>query len=187
MDADIEDVISQASSFISRCYNIDEIMGSSMTETRLKVWVRKAGKLSKSLKLCTIPPTKEAFRENTLRAHFQTHIWKCALSGKMPNVNPTFFGWERDERNATLEPKQTIPGTPYAQNEILELISLRCSCSSVLPCKSGRCSCNRNQIGCTIFCSCLGSCSNPYNKALVSDNDMNDDFFSDDLRPDFDA
>ena len=105
----------------------------------------------------------------------------------MPNVNPTFFGWERDERNATLEPKPTIPGKPYAPNEILELISPRCSCSSVLPCKSGRCSCNRNQIGCTIFCSCLGSCSNPYNKALVSDNDMNDDFFSGDLRPDFDA
>ena len=91
MEADIEDVISQGSSFISRCYDINEIMGSSMTETRLKVWVRKTGKLSKSLKLCTIPPTKEAFRKNSLRTHFQTHIWKCALIWKNAKCESNFL------------------------------------------------------------------------------------------------
>ena len=63
----MEFVIQQATSFISASYG--QTICSAMSETRLKVWLSKTGKGSSTPKLCTLPPTTEAFKENVKRAH----------------------------------------------------------------------------------------------------------------------
>ena len=54
--------IQQATSFISACYG--QTNCSTVSETRLKVWLSKTGKGSSTPKLCTLPPTTEVFKEN---------------------------------------------------------------------------------------------------------------------------
>ena len=58
----MESVIQQATSFISACYG--QTNCSTMSETRLKVWLSKTGKGSSTPKLCALPPTTEAFKRN---------------------------------------------------------------------------------------------------------------------------
>ena len=69
-----------------------------------KVWVSKTGRKSTCLllKLKAIPPTNEAFKENSKRAHFQACIWKAALDEEPPNLDPLKFGWIKDNSAKSL-------------------------------------------------------------------------------------
>ena len=109
LTADMDALVSQATKFMSNCYGVNKV--DSMTDARVKVWISKTGKktLSKMPKICSLPPTSEAFRENVKRAHLQCAIWKRALQ-EPPNVDPTGYGWERDEEKKSLEPV-TLPST----------------------------------------------------------------------------
>ena len=46
-------------------------------------------------KLCSLPPTTEAFQLNVRRAHFQSAIWNRSLMQEPPNLDPTEYGWLR--------------------------------------------------------------------------------------------
>ena len=68
---------------------------NSMTECRVKIWRSKTGKSgASSLKLCSIPPTTEAFTENVHRCHLQVAIWKAALLESPPEMDSTKYGCE---------------------------------------------------------------------------------------------
>ena len=54
----------------------------------------KTGKSgSSSPKLCTLPPTNEAFSENVKRCQLQVAIWKSEIDGSPPTIVPCDYGW----------------------------------------------------------------------------------------------
>ena len=89
--ANIDDIIKQATAFMCKCYNV---ANGSTTEARIRVWTAKTGRKAAAIiaKLCSLPPTSEAFLENVKRAHFQCAIWRRALQ-EPPDLDPTTFGW----------------------------------------------------------------------------------------------
>ena len=99
-------VIQQATSFIFACYG--QTHCSSMLETRLKVWLSKTGRRSSTPKLCTLPPTTEAFKENVKRAHHQALVWRSLEPENPPQLETAEFGWLQDDQNKSLQPV-TLP------------------------------------------------------------------------------
>ena len=99
--------------------------------------------------LKTVPPTTEAFRENVLRAHIQIAIWKSAHDPDPPSLDPTEYGWVRDEATKTLTPRTLPLDVALAPSNILELI--RYGCSTDEPCGTQRCGCNSGHLSCTFF------------------------------------
>ena len=164
-NADMKDIVNQATAFMCRCYNVPN--AATMTEARIKVWLTKTGKKSalKVPKLCSLPPTMEAFQENVKRAHFQCAIWKRALQ-EPPHLNPTQYGWSRDEEAKSLQPVMLPPTKLPAPEYVLKLVC--CSCASETPCKTNRCGCVVAKLACTVFCHCQGSsiCKNEQTKAV---------------------
>ena len=79
-------------------------------------------------KLKAIPPTNEAFKENSKRAHFQACIWKAALDEEPPNLDPLKFGWVKDDRAKSLGAIPLPLGVPLAPAEVFKTI--QCTCSS---------------------------------------------------------
>ena len=146
----IEDVMQEATEFVGLCYGAT---GKDLTSKRFNSWVKKSqGKLSSPPKLCTIPPTTESFRQNILRAHFQCIIWNACLEADPPGIDPTKYGWERDETNEILLPVMVPKGVEAIPKDILKIFA--CSCSTYEPCSQGNCSCRKNQLSCTINCKC---------------------------------
>ena len=159
LTADMDALVSQATKFMSNCYGVNKV--DSMTDARVKVWISKTGKktVSKMPKICSLPSTSESFRENVKRAHLQCAIWKRALQ-EPPNVDPTGYGWERDEEKKSFEPV-TLPSTKKpAPDYIMRVVC--CSCASGKPCNTRACGCVSANLGCTMYCNCEGSsiCNN---------------------------
>ena len=165
VNADMEDVINQATAFMCKCYSMSNT--ASMTEARIKVWTARIGRkaASKVPKLCSLPPTMEAFLLNVRRAHFQCAIWRRALMQEPPNLDLAEYGWFKDEVTKSLQPVMFLPTKPPAPDYILKLVC--CSCSSVQPCHSSRCGCVAANLACTTFCHCQrGSvCNNEQTRA----------------------
>ena len=90
------------------------------------------------------------------------------------NLDPTLYGWQKDETSKPLIPVTTPAGTKPAALEIGELI--QCGCVSGEPCKTGRCGCSAAQLSCTVFCACgsNGQCCNKWTKKDVVDDDESD-------------
>ena len=144
VDAPLQQVIDQATRFISACYGMKD--STDMSHTRLLVWGKKNGKghLS-SPNLASLPPTREAFIENAKRAHFQTVLWRT-INIDPRQLKPEEFGL----------PDDTKPAPDY----ILERI--RCGCKGEPPCNTKRCSCKNKGLPCTMFCACFKvGCSRP--------------------------
>ena len=92
VNANMKEITKQATAFLCMCYN-NVPNEATMTEARIKVWLSKTGRKSASKvpKLCSLPPTIEAFQENVKRAHFQCAIWKTALQ-EPTHLDPTQYG-----------------------------------------------------------------------------------------------
>ena len=58
---------------------------------------KKKAKLSTaSMKLLSLPPINECFRQHVLRAHYQTLVWHSALEQHPPDLDTTCVsGFER--------------------------------------------------------------------------------------------
>ncbi|KAG1698341.1 hypothetical protein GQR58_005786 [Nymphon striatum] len=126
--ADMKSVQAQATKFICAAYGKVADSCTSMTECRVKMWRFKTGKSgASSVKLCSLPPTNDAFVQNIHICHFEVATWKAALLESPPTLNPTSHGWEMDHQGA-LQPR-TIPADKLsAPPEILKLI--HCSCKT---------------------------------------------------------
>lgn len=120
MRANIQSVIDEASYFVSACYGFV----GSLSEARYKLWISKTGrrKVTRVPELKSLPPTCEAFGENVKRAHLQVCIWKHALDPEPPKLDPTLYGWEKDEASKSLIPVTTPHGTKPAPSEVLEFL-----------------------------------------------------------------
>ena len=170
--ADMEDVIIQSTIFMCSCYGVSN--ATSMTDARIKVWTARTGRktANKVPKLCSLPPTTEAFEENVKRAHYQCSIWRRALEEPL-NIDPTDYGWLKDEETKSLQPI-TIPASRQpAPKYIMKLLS--CGCASDSPCHNKVCGCVAAKLSCTVFCQCQGDsdvCNNEQTiQARLSDDE----------------
>lgn len=134
------------------CYGIRE--ATDMTHARISFWDRKVGQGQlRSTSFSALPPTTESFEENVKRAHIQTVLWLTTHHGSLPNIDPTLFGWMKNDENKRLVPVASPKDTCIAPNYIIAMT--KCSCKTDEPCSSGRCSCRENGIACSIMCQCL--------------------------------
>ena len=78
-------------------------------------------------KLCSLPPTEAAFRENVLRAHYAAAIMKSSLNPDPPTLSPTKHGWYLAEDFHILLPKMMPSDTSIAPNALIKLIKYSCS------------------------------------------------------------
>ena len=151
-DIPFEQVVKQATAFISACYGIKN--STDMSHTRLLVWGKRYGKGCVSgPNLATLPPTKESFIENIKRAHLQALLWRNLDKGLSSEFNPVEYGWERDTTNKSLCPINLPEGAKLVPDYILEMI--KCGCKSENPCLSNKCGCKMHGLSCTMFCACF--------------------------------
>ena len=92
-------------------------------------------KKNKTVKLCALPPTTEAFAEHVKRTHFQVCIWKSALQENPPQQLAKEFGWIEDVVNKSLIPVTVPSGVNLAPPEILQMV--RCGCAKEDLCSRG--------------------------------------------------
>jgi hypothetical protein len=146
-------LFAEARAFILACYNMRDC--ASLNMARVQVWKNKMKRNSiEPPKLCSLPPTEAAFRENVLRAHMAVAVWRDCLKRDPPALHPTDHGWYHPEGSTMLFPTIVPQATPLAPADLLKLI--KCGCCSDNPCSSKRCSCKANGLGCTLFCHCKG-------------------------------
>ena len=174
-DADIDVVVSEATAFVAACYGSKE--KGNMSAVHHDVWTSKLTKpnITSAPKLKCLPPTQEAFIEHVRRSHYQTAVWKAALSTDPPKLDPLEHGWSLDETNHCLHPVTIPAGVSAAPSEVLQII--KCGCSTGKPCSTGRCGCVAAQMSCSIFCSCSAQseCCNAHTQAGMSHEDDDDD------------
>jgi len=115
----------EATKFIGACYGSKET--DDLSQIRVDLWSKKMGKknITADPPLKSIPPTREAFRENVLRAHVQVAVWRSAPQSEPPSFDPTDYGWSRDETTKTLTPKTLPPDVAIAPPEIIAVPSMR--------------------------------------------------------------
>ena len=103
------EVVDQATHFMLVCYGQQRCL--SMTEARQQMWFSKVSRsMASAPKLCSLPPTSEAFEQNVARAHLQVAIWLHALDPNPPVLDPTYYGWSQAEGSTALSPT-TVPQT----------------------------------------------------------------------------
>ena len=158
VDAPLQQVIDQATRFISACYGMKD--STDMSHTRLLVWGEKNGKdHSSSPNLASLPPTREAFIENVKRAHIQAVLWRT-INIDPRQLKPEEFGWKMATDNKSLCPIGLPDDTKPAPDYILKMI--RCDCKGEPPCNTKICSCKNKGLPCTMFCACFKvGCSRP--------------------------
>ena len=119
-----------------------------MSLARIDVWSCKMAKpnLSKAPELKSLLPTTEAFEQNVRKAHIQ--IWKSANEPDLPQLDPTEYGWTRDEVSKSLISIMVFSEVKMAPPEVFKLI--RCGCSSSNPYSTARCSCSASKLPCTL-------------------------------------
>ncbi|MES9884040.1 MAG: hypothetical protein ABW185_24600 [Sedimenticola sp.] len=158
LDADMTDILQEATTFISACYGQQS---EDMSDARARSWAAKtAQSRSKTPKLCSFPPTTESFHEHVKRAHLQAIYWFSTPNPHPPNLDPTEYGWIRHEQSKSLDAVAIPSGVPPAPPAVMQLI--KCSCSSSKPCSTYRCSCLSAQLACTVFCKCAGQIDTCY-------------------------
>jgi len=166
LDAELPDVISEATAFFAACYGSQET--EDMSAIRFDVWSSKMAnkKLTSAPELKTLPPTTVAFIQHVLRAHLQAAIWRAALDPDPPLIDPTSHGWSHEEVSSMLLPVSLPPDVIRAPDNVLKMI--RCGCSSVRPCAMNRCSCSAARLSCSLFCGCHGmeECQNDQTKSV---------------------
>ena len=97
----LSNIVEQATQFMLAYYG--QSTCKSMREAHKKLWSSKLSRSNVSApKLCSLPPTTEAFAENVARAHLQLAVWKMALEPTPPGLDPVANGWSQTEGSTTL-------------------------------------------------------------------------------------
>ena len=125
-DADMDDVVSEATSFIAACYG--SRTKGDLSEIRYTIWASKMAntKITSAPKLKFHPPTNESFVEHVRRAHHKTAICKGSLSPDPPQIDPVQYGWSRGEDNSTLSHIMLPDNVSPVPVDVLRMI--KCGC-----------------------------------------------------------
>ena len=102
------EVVDQAIHFMLVCYGQQRC--HSMKQARQQMWFSKVRRSKASApKLCSLPPTSEAFEQNVARAHLQVAIWVHALDPNPPVLDPTSYNWSQEEGSTALSSTTAPP------------------------------------------------------------------------------
>ena len=102
-DSDMDDVITEASKFITVCYGCKA--QHNMSDTRYVIWKHRLANVKASAApLLKSKPTTEAFSEHVHRAHCQACVWMSAAFPDPPDMDPTDYGWTGSEA-ITIRPR----------------------------------------------------------------------------------
>ena len=109
-------------------------------------------------------------------AHFQCAIWLQAMEADPPVLEPTEYGWTKEED--MLLPTTLPEGVDPLPKEVMKIIA--CNCQPDEPCSQGSCTCKKNKMPCSIFCKCrviecFSSLTVEKNANAANDNDDDDD------------
>ena len=167
-------MIEEATKFVGACYG--RKTQESISKVRYHKWAKRTSskKITKTPRFKSLPPTSESFAENIKRAHIQTSIWKAAMKQDPPRLDPTDFGWSKDEVTKSLSPVTTPTNTATLPTKVLQMI--RCGCSTDLSCSISKCGCVTAQLPCIVFCTCHSEekCSNKWTHHLNNNMDFDD-------------
>ena len=149
VDVCIDEAGAEAAEFIAACYGNKE--RNSMFDVRKDVGATKMGKpkVTTTSDPKVLSPTTEAFEQNV-----QTAIWKSAVKLEPPTLDPTKYGWARDEASRSLTPVMLPPNVALTLSEVLEMI--RCGCSWDKPCYTAQCRRTVAKLPCLVLCACWG-------------------------------
>ena len=133
-EANMDDVVSEATSSISRCYSAES--DRNMSKQQYEVWLARMAKanICTAPKLKSLPPTAEALVQHVNHAHYQTMIWKSALEMAPPIADLTNYGWPEVE--ARLLPVMFPQNVALVPDKVLQII--RCGCASTHPCSTAK-------------------------------------------------
>ncbi|KAK3890902.1 hypothetical protein Pcinc_005201 [Petrolisthes cinctipes] len=176
-EAQQKTVILEATQFIAACYGEKAGPDDSMSDIRYRHWISRMGRKTAASvhQLKSLPPTSEALVENVKRAHFQACIWRAALTGEAPDMDPLENGWVLDDDFGGLIPVTLPPQTEIAPAAVMKLI--QCRCSTETSCSTERCGCVASQISCSAFCHCqaeIRTCQNKWTLLRQRIEDAND-------------
>ena len=137
----------------------------NLDDFRFAMFKQKAASNLTQILPTSLPPTKAACKQHSLRVYFQVQTWK-QLSIKS---DPKGWGWEVVEKK--LWPVYT--DKPPAPDELLKII--RCGCKG--DCSTNICSYMKNGLKCSDVCKeCRGlDCSNSTKIHLEDDSFVDDD------------
>ena len=165
----MDDVVSKATSSISRCYSAES--DRNMSKQQYEAWLARMAKanICTAPKLKSLPPTAEAFVQHVNHAHYQTMIWKSAIEMAPPIADPTNYGWPEEE--ARLLPVMFPQNVALVPDKVLQII--RCGCASTHPCSTAKCKYIIAQMSCSVFCKCHAgpNCNNDHSKTLTPQED----------------
>lgn len=142
-----------------------DIYGSKATTVNAaRFQMFKTGGSEKSL-----PPTADALLQHLRRVHYQTKIWRSALSPMMGCPGPTGNGWKVDGDEISVH---WLDGD-YAPKDILK--TTKCGCK-VTGCSGGACACHKAGLRCTVLCNCKNCANiNPADAQALVESDEEDD------------
>ena len=102
-----------------------------------------------------LPPTDDSAIQHIIRrANYQCFIWKHARDRNLSLSSPADGnGWAREE-SGSLVPM--FMDNNLAPQSLLELVV----CRSKKGYSSGRCSCRKAKLSCTLPCDCINECGN---------------------------
>ena len=104
-----DSMVEEATKFILACHSQPQT--ETLTEARKCAWRTKMAKwIAEPPKLCSLPPTTEAFRQNALRAHLQVAVWRHALQADPPILDPLQHEWTLV--GTVLTPRLVAEGVP---------------------------------------------------------------------------
>ncbi|KAB0802718.1 hypothetical protein PPYR_04904 [Photinus pyralis] len=133
---------------------------NNLNELRYSAFLKAAMKPKSDM--ATLPPTKGASKQHSLRAYLQIQQW---LGNPLP---PIQWGWVKG-KDGILNPVYTKD--PVAPESILKMIFCRCMTGCGV-----RCGCRKAGITCSGACGCLGSCTNgaPVEESIDEDLDFDE-------------
>jgi hypothetical protein len=160
-DKPSREVIKGCEEFYCMLLSSKEVSASDAATLRWK----KFKNVSPSQGVEKLPPTADAWRQHTLRAHLQANLWAqdTVITPQIPD--PGKLGWVKEEGGFV----PVLSEVQAAPEAVVELY--RCYCG-VSKC-AGRCTCKTNNLECTELCSCEASedCCNTPTLVVAVDDD----------------
>ena len=141
-----EKKLADAENFVCRLYNHGNVTSVNQIRQMMFLTIDKAE---------LMPPTQDALQQHLMRVHFQSMVWKQAITPIPVLPNPVDMGWKL--HNGELKPMlMTIDAIPMTCTNIVF-----CKCKKLY--KTRQCSCRYNNNLCAASCRCCSGhipCSN---------------------------
>ena len=114
-------IYEEATRFMLECYGLSNCDG--LHDARVKAWEKKIKRNAlEAPKLCPLPPTEAAFKQNVLRAHLATATMLDCLKEDAVVLEPTEHGWFTSNDSNMLRPTIVEQGVTMAPTALLKLI-----------------------------------------------------------------